>query len=171
MFLSAAGPAGGTDAPFPEFASSGLCDALARAETGHESQSARRGTCERDPVVRAARTNYHLGAMYALATAALLATQEPFSAMAAKRLPLLSFLCLTQFALLTSVPLLIAGSASRRDFSVLLSAPQNYGKLLLLFLIGVSGLLLYNLGLRNAHPIIVSAILNLLPFGLPWWRS
>ena len=102
--------------------------------------------------------------MYALATAALLATQEPFSAMAAKRLPLLSFLCLTQFALLTSVPLLIAGSASRRDFSALLSAPRNLGKLLLLFLIGVSGLLLYNLGLRNAHPIIISAILNLSPF-------
>ena len=66
--------------------------------------------------MRAARKNFQLGALYALATAALLATQEPFSALAAKRLPLLSFLCLTQFALLTSVPFLIAGSASRRDF-------------------------------------------------------
>ena len=114
--------------------------------------------------MQVAKTNFRLGAMYSLATAALLATQEPFSALAAKRLPLLSFLCLTQFALLLSVPVLIARSASRRDFSILLSAPQNLGKLLLLFLIGLSGLLLYNLGLRNAHPIIISAILNLSPF-------
>lgn len=114
--------------------------------------------------MQAGRTNFQLGAIYAVATAALLATQEPFSALAAKRLPLLSFLCLTQFALLVSAPLLIAGRASRRDFFSLLSAPQNLGKLLVLFLIGVSGLLLYNLGLRNAHPIIISAILNLSPF-------
>ena len=38
------------------------------------------------------------------------------------------------------------------------------GKLAVLFLIGIVGLLLYNLGLRNAHPIIVAAILNLSPF-------
>ena len=114
--------------------------------------------------MQSAKTNFQLGAMYSLATAALLATQEPFSSLAAKRLPLLSFLCLTQFALLLSVPVLIARSASRRDFSILLSTPQNLGKLLLLFLIGLAGLLLYNLGLRNAHPIIISAILNLSPF-------
>ena len=44
------------------------------------------------------------GSIYALATAALLATQEPFSALAAKRLPPLSFVCLTQAALLLSIP-------------------------------------------------------------------
>jgi drug/metabolite transporter (DMT)-like permease len=42
--------------------------------------------------------------------------------------------------------------------------PRNLGKLAVLFLIGVAGLLLYNFGLRNAHPIIVAAILNLSPF-------
>ena len=34
----------------------------------------------------------------------------------------------------------------------------------MLFAIGMSGLLLYNLGLSNSHPIIISAILNLSPF-------
>ena len=43
-------------------------------------------------------------------------------------------------------------------------SPRNLGKLFVLFLIGIAGLLLYNFGLRNAHPIIVAAILNLSPF-------
>ena len=111
-----------------------------------------------------AKANFRLGSIYSLATAALLATQEPFSALAAKRLPPLSFVCLTQIALLLSVPLLMARTTSRRDFSALLSAPGNRSKIAALFLIGVAGLLLYNLGLRNAHPIIVAAILNLSPF-------
>jgi drug/metabolite transporter (DMT)-like permease len=114
--------------------------------------------------VRTTKTNFQLGSIYALATAALLATQEPFSALAAKRLPPLSFVCLTQAALLLSVPVLIARSRSRHDFSTLLLTPRNLGKLAVLFLIGVAGLLLYNFGLRNAHPIIVAAILNLSPF-------
>jgi drug/metabolite transporter (DMT)-like permease len=110
------------------------------------------------------KTNFQLGSIYALVTAALLATQEPFSALAAKRLPPLSFVCLTQAALLLSVPVLIARARSRHDFSALLLTPRNLGKLAVLFLIGIAGLLLYNLGLRNAHPIIVAAILNLSPF-------
>ena len=110
------------------------------------------------------KTNFQLGSIYALVTAALLATQEPFSALAAKRLPPLSFVCLTQAALLLSVPILIARARSRHDFSALLLTPRNLGKLAVLFLIGIAGLLLYNLGLRNAHPIIVAAILNLSPF-------
>lgn len=110
------------------------------------------------------KTNFHIGSIYSLATAALLATQEPFSALAAKRLPQLSFVCLTQAALLLSVPVLIARGRNRRDFSALLLTPRNSSKLAVLFLIGVAGLLLYNLGLRNTHPIIVAAILNLSPF-------
>ena len=115
-------------------------------------------------IVRTTKTNFQLGSIYALVTAALLATQEPFSALAAKRLPPLSFVCLTQAALLLSVPILIARARSRHDFSALLLTPRNLGKLAVLFLIGIAGLLLYNLGLRNAHPIIVAAILNLSPF-------
>jgi drug/metabolite transporter (DMT)-like permease len=41
---------------------------------------------------------------------------------------------------------------------------QNLKRLAILFIVGLSGLVLYNLGLRNAHPIIISAILNLSPF-------
>ena len=107
-----------------------------------------------------AKTNFQLGSIYSIATAALLATQEPFSALAAKRLPPLSFVCLTQTALLLSVPLLTARATSCHDFSALLFTRRNLGKLAVLFLIGAAGLLLYNSGLRNAHPIIVAAILN-----------
>ena len=50
--------------------------------------------------------NYKLGAVYSLATAVLLAIQEPFSALAARKLTSSEFICLTQIALLLSVPLL-----------------------------------------------------------------
>jgi drug/metabolite transporter (DMT)-like permease len=46
----------------------------------------------------------------------------------------------------------------------LLRKPVNYGYLGVIFAIGLTGLLLYNFGLSNAHPIIISAILNLSPF-------
>jgi hypothetical protein len=110
------------------------------------------------------RTNYRLGSLYSIATAFLLATQEPFSFLAAKRLSAMQFVCLTQIALLSSLPLLLSRAASRRDFVALLADYSNLGKLATIFAIGLSGLLLYNLGLSNAHPIIISAILNLSPF-------
>jgi len=109
-------------------------------------------------------SNYRLGSFYALVTGFLFATQEPFSFPAARRLSTLQFVCLTQIALLISIPLLTLHPASRRDFIALLRDPENLGKLAVIFAIGMSGLLLYNVGLSNSHPIIVSAILNLLPF-------
>jgi hypothetical protein len=109
-------------------------------------------------------TNYRLGSLYGLITSFLLATQEPFSFLAARRLSTLQFVCLTQIALLISIPLVTWRPASRRDFIALLCDPSNYGKLAVIFAIGMSGLLLYNFGLSNAHPIIISAILNLSPF-------
>src|SRR5580693_6248521 len=93
------------------------------------------------------RTNYRLGSLYSLLTAVLLATQEPFSALAAKRLSSASFICLTQFALLLSVPLLTLPAASRRDFLALLSDFRNLSKLAILFMAGLCGLFLYNIGL------------------------
>ena len=113
---------------------------------------------------RSAPPNYRLGSLYALATAFLYATQEPFSFPAAKHLNTIQFVCLTQVALLISIPLLNAKAASRRDFTALLLDPSNYWKLAVIFAIGMSGLLLYNFGLSNAHPIIISSILNLSPF-------
>jgi drug/metabolite transporter (DMT)-like permease len=71
---------------------------------------------------------------------------------------------LTQIALLVSIPLLTLHPTSRRDFVALLREPSNYGKLAVILAIGMSGLLLYNFGLSNAHPIIIAAILNLSPF-------
>src|ERR1700730_6742518 len=108
--------------------------------------------------------NYRLGSLYSVITAFLYATQEPFSFPAAKHLITLQFVALTQVSLLVSLPLLLSRSKSRRDFAALLRKPVNYGYLGIIFAIGLTGLLLYNLGLSNAHPIIISAILNLSPF-------
>ncbi|HTR13234.1 MAG TPA: hypothetical protein VMI72_08275 [Roseiarcus sp.] len=110
------------------------------------------------------RANYRLGSFYALVTAFLYAVQEPFSFLAASRMSSLQFVCLTQIALFLSIPLLTLNRTSRRDFVALLADGSNYGRLAVIFAIGMTGLLLYNFGLSNAHPIIVSAILNLLPF-------
>jgi drug/metabolite transporter (DMT)-like permease len=111
-----------------------------------------------------ASINYRLGSLYSVTTALLYATQEPFSFPAAKRLSTLQFVCLTQVALAVSIPLLTGRPTSRRDFIALICDPSNYGYLAVIFAIGMSGLLLYNFGLSNAHPIIISAILNLSPF-------
>ena len=110
------------------------------------------------------RANYRLGTLYSLATALLLAMQSPFSALAAKSLSSPLFVCFTQVALLASVPLLIRREESRRDFAAVLFDAGNIGKLAALFLIGVAGLLLYNIGLSGANPIITAAIMNLSPF-------
>ena len=108
--------------------------------------------------------NYRLGSLYSVLTAFLYATQEPFSFPAAKHLSTIQFVCLTQIALLISIPLVTWRPASRHDFVALISDPSNYGKLAVIFAIGMTGLLLYNIGLSNAHPIIISVILNLSPF-------
>lgn len=115
-------------------------------------------------MLNAAPPNYRLGSFLSLMTAFLLATQEPFSFLAAKRLTTVQFVCLTQIALLISIPLVTARPASRRDLMALLGDASNYGRLAVILAIGMSGLLLYNFGLSDAHPIIVSAILNLSPF-------
>jgi drug/metabolite transporter (DMT)-like permease len=110
------------------------------------------------------RADYRLGTLYATATVLLLATQEPFSSLAAKRLSYMQFICLTQIALLVSIPLLTAHPTSRRDFFALLRDSTNYWKLLVILGLGIAGLVLYERALSNAHPIIVVAVLNLSPF-------
>src|SRR5271165_6630517 len=108
--------------------------------------------------------NYRFGSLYSVFTAFLYATQEPFSFPAAKHLSTLQFVCLTQIAVLISIPLVTWRPASRGDFVALIREPSNYGKHAVIFAIGMTGLLLYNIGLSNAHPIIISVILNLSPF-------
>jgi drug/metabolite transporter (DMT)-like permease len=108
--------------------------------------------------------NYRLGCIYALSTAFLLATQGPLSALAAKHLSPWTFICVTQIALLLSVPLLTAHDRSRSDFFVLLLDRRNLWKLTAIALIGLAGLGLYFVGLKGAHPIIIAAIMNLSPF-------
>lgn len=110
------------------------------------------------------RADYRLGSLYSLVTAVLVATQEPFSALAARRLGSSSFIFLTQFALLFSVPLLTLPRSSRRDFIRLMASTKNLGKLAILFIFGLCGLLLYYVGLSSAHPIITATIFNLSPF-------
>jgi drug/metabolite transporter (DMT)-like permease len=112
----------------------------------------------------ATRANYRLGTLYALATAGLMAVQSPFSSLAAKSLSSPLFVCFTQVALLASVPLLISRADSRHEFFAILFDLRNIGKLAALFLVGSAGLLLYNVGLSGANPIITAGIMNLSPF-------
>ena len=109
-------------------------------------------------------TNYKLGAVYSLATAVLLSIQAPFSMLAARSLTSGEFICLTQFALLFSVPLLTVSKAGRRDFAAVLFDVRNWGKLAILFAVGITGLFLYNIGLSSAHPFVTAGVLNLTPF-------
>ncbi len=108
--------------------------------------------------------NYRRGTFYAVATALLLALQPPFSAPAARNLTSMDFIGFTQCALLFSVPLLIARGDTRRDFAAILLDVRNLPKLAAVFLVGAAGLILYDIGLSSAHPIITAAILNLTPF-------
>ena len=108
--------------------------------------------------------DYGLGISYAIATAVLLALQEPFSALAARTLSSLDFMAITQLALLFSLPFLIARGESRRDFAAILLDIRQWPKLAVIFLVGLAGLSLYDVGLSSAHPIITAAVLNLSPF-------
>jgi drug/metabolite transporter (DMT)-like permease len=111
-----------------------------------------------------AKRNYKLGAAYSVATAALLAMQHPFSALAATRLGGAEFICITQIVLLLSVPFLLRSEDSRRDFRTLITSATYLKQFAALLVIGLLGLLLYFVGLSKAHPVVVSAILNLSPF-------
>jgi hypothetical protein len=102
--------------------------------------------------------------MYALGAAGLLALQEPFSALAARGLPAPVFVGVTQSALLAAIPLLVARREAWRDFVALLKRPSNWFKLFVLLGVGLGGLVLYDIGLSSAHPIITAAVLNLSPF-------
>ena len=85
---------------------------------------------------------------HSLATALLLAMQAPFSALAAKSLSPALFVCVTQVALLASVPLAIRREESRRDFAAVLfdagsigagrPVPDRRSRVLLLYRIGLS---------------------------------
>jgi hypothetical protein len=75
----------------------------------------------------ASAINYRLGSLYSVVTAFLYATQEPFSFPAARHLNTVQFVCLTQIALLVSIPFLTLPPPSRRDFLALIRAPSNYG--------------------------------------------
>ena len=108
--------------------------------------------------------DYRLGTSYAIATALLMSFQAPFSAFAARTLGSLDFMAFTQLALLFSIPLLILQADSRRDFVAIMLRVRNWPKLAVIFLIGVAGLKLYNIGLSSTHPIITAAVLNLSPF-------
>src|ERR1700722_17903092 len=99
-----------------------------------------------------------------MATALLLAMQGPLSALAAKHISVSAFICVTQVALLFSVPLLTISTKSRREFFALLRERANYGRLVILTAIGIIGLLLYEVALKGAHPVIIAAIMDLSPF-------
>jgi drug/metabolite transporter (DMT)-like permease len=107
---------------------------------------------------------YKLGALYSLFTAALLATQHPFSILGAKNLSIAKYIFFTEVVLVVSVPLMVLSKQRRRDFRVLISTPAHLLKFAVLLVIGLLGVLLYNVGLGKAHPVVIAAVLNLAPF-------
>ena len=112
----------------------------------------------------ARRGDYRRGGLYALAASALIAVQEPFSALAAKQLDAATFVAVTQISLLVSIPLLLARAEARRDFARLIATPAAWPKFAVLLVVGLGGLMLYDVGLSSAHPIVSAAVLNLSPF-------
>ncbi len=104
------------------------------------------------------------GAGFALVAAALMAAQDPLSGPAAKALSVAQFVLLTQAALLLATPLLLLRPEPRRDFVAILSSAKSRWRLAALTALGLIGLGLYNVGLSGAHPVVITAILNLSPF-------
>ena len=108
--------------------------------------------------------SHALGSIFALAASVLIAAQAPLSSPAAKQLSVIQFIFLTQIALLVSVPLLLISSDGRRGLVGALGSMANYWKLAAIFAVSAAGLVLYNVSLSHAHPVVVVAILNLGPF-------
>jgi hypothetical protein len=109
-------------------------------------------------------TSRALGSTYALAASLLIAAQAPLSSPAAQQLSVFQFIFLTQIALLVSVPLLLISADGRRGLVGALGSMANYWKLAVIFAVSAAGLVLYNVSLSHAHPVVVVAILNLAPF-------
>jgi drug/metabolite transporter (DMT)-like permease len=114
--------------------------------------------------LKLSRRDYLVGALLALATAACLSAQEVLSGPAARKLTGAQFVFVTEIALLAAAPMLLWRRDSRRDFWLIVSSAKGRWRLLGLTAVGLAGLTLYNLGLRDAHPVVVTAILNLSPF-------
>ena len=108
--------------------------------------------------------DYRLGALLGVATAFLLSVQEPMSSLAAQKLSGQAFILVTQVSLALSVPLLLSSRRARADVAKILKTPRAYAQLTVIFALGMTGLVLYKLGLEGAHPILIAAIFNLSPF-------
>jgi hypothetical protein len=92
--------------------------------------------------VQKGQSSLFLCALYALTTAALLATQAPLSFLAAKQLSVAVFIGVTELVLLLCVPLMIRTRRSREHFLALLSSASNLAKFGVLLLIGLIGIVL-----------------------------
>jgi small-conductance mechanosensitive channel len=97
--------------------------------------------------VQKGQSNLFLGGLYALTTAALLATQAPLSFLAAKQLSVAVFIGATELILLLCVPFMLRTRRSREHFVALLSSASNLAKFGVLLLIGLIGIVLYVFGL------------------------
>jgi hypothetical protein len=87
------------------------------------------------------QSNLFIGGLYALTTAALLATQAPLSFLAAKQLSVAVFIGITELVLLLCVPFMLRTGRSREHFVALLSSASNLAKFGVLLLIGLIGIL------------------------------
>ena len=110
------------------------------------------------------QSNFAIGAIYALATAGLLASQSPLSFLAAKAVQCSRFHKRDRVSVAVLLPFMIRSQRAREHFRTSISSLSNVGKYAVLLLIGLIGILLYAMGLGKGHPIVIAAVLNLDPF-------
>jgi drug/metabolite transporter (DMT)-like permease len=70
----------------------------------------------------------------------------------------------TQFALVIATIIVLFSGKTRSDFWKLVTDLSSVSKLLLLALLGLAGVLAYEISLSDANPILIAAVLNLEPF-------
>jgi hypothetical protein len=100
-------------------------------------------TLQEGEPVQKGESSLFKGAVYALATAGLLATQAPLSLLGAKHLSIAEFIGVTELVLVLCVPFMLRTQRSREDFRALIWSVSNLGKFGVLLLIGLAGIVLF----------------------------
>ena len=94
---------------------------LSRLQVSSVAAEMRQDASRKANPVQKGQSNLFLGGLYALTTAALLATQAPLSFLAAKQLSVAVFIGVTELVLLLCVPFMLRARRSREHFLALLS--------------------------------------------------
>lgn len=139
----------------------------ARNPSLHQALQKRRGRQvdrHRRAAISPSGNSKAIGAAYAMAAALCIAVQHPFSTLAARKLSASQFVCVTQFALVIATVIALLSGKTRSDFRKIVTSLSSASKVLALCLLGLAGVLAYEISLSDANPILIAAVLNLEPF-------